>query len=210
MFVSRIINKLKQVKKGQVIHLDEQFKKDLLWWDVFLERFDGISIIPMFNWNGPDKILQVDACLNGCGGWSDGEFFHKRFPQWLQKHKEVSINEKETMALIVGLKLWREKIRNKHLLVFCDNQAMVNIVNMGRASNIFAQSCLREICFITASVNAVVKVVHCRGVENKVADFLSRWDEDPKYKDLFEMETKDIKKVQLKVEAEMFKFSAHW
>ena len=156
-----------------------------------MQEFDGISIIPEFNWMTPDRIMQVDACLEGCGAWSEGEYFHTSFPRWLQKVKGISINEKECLALIVGLKVWKQKIRNKHFLVYCDNQATVEIINTGRAKNEFARECLREICYITATANAMVKVVHQRGTENKIADFLSRWNKGPQYRENFEEMTRD-------------------
>jgi hypothetical protein len=38
------------------------------------------------------------------------------------------------------------------------------------------QSCLREICFLAASYEFVLKCRHLTTVENRLADLLSRWD----------------------------------
>ena len=147
------------MQKTDKIILDEEFKSDLKWWKTYMAEFDGVSIIPDFDWQAPDRLIEVDACLQACGGWSEGEYFYAKFPSWLQQVPNISINEKETLALIVGLKVWKQKIRNKHMLIHCDNKATVDIINMGKAKNKFAQDCLHEICYLTTTENAMIKVV---------------------------------------------------
>ena len=167
-------------------------------------------MIPQYNWQFPDKIIKTDACLVSCGGWSEGKFFYSNFPPWLKKVKGISINELETMAVIIALKLWRQKIRNKHLLMHSDKQATVEIINTGKAKNKFAQECLREVCYITAKCNAVVKMVYKPGVDNRISDFLSRIPLDECYKEKFEAETRDFKIKQWEVRQEDFIFSHNW
>ena len=140
-----------------------------------MDEFNGISIIPQYNWEAPDRVISTDACLLSCGGYSDGSYFHADFPEWLLKDKRVKINELEAVTLVVAIKIWCTKIRNKSILMYCDNQTTVDIVNSGRASNEFAQACLREICFITARNNALIRVIHVNGVDNRISDSLSRW-----------------------------------
>ena len=149
-FVSRIINSLKTYPVNGRRKVPAQLKKDMEWWMQFMEGFDGISILPPINWDAPDKILSSDACLKSCGGWSDGEAFYCKFPDWLKNNKEISINELELVTFVVALKLWVDRIQNRNVLAYCDNAVSVEVVNAGRANNRFAQACLRKICFITA------------------------------------------------------------
>ena len=175
IFVSRIITALKQMNNEGSQPVPEWMKKDIQWWSIYMAQFDGKNLIPSFSWSAPGKTFTTDACLSGCGGWTDDACFHTQFPSFILDNNNIHINELETLAIIIGLKLWKNKIRDKNVLVHCDNKTTVDIVNTGRASNEFAQSCLREICFITANVNAVVKVRFKPGVQNTEADFLSRY-----------------------------------
>ena len=185
VFVSRIINLLKEVKPNQEIELSLEFKKDLNWWNKFMSTFDGVSLIPDYNWSCPDVVISTDSCLVSCGGWNENrrEFWHLKFPGKFNNRGDVNINEKEAMAVMVGLKLWGTEIKDSNVLLHCDNQCTVDIVNKGKATNPFAQNLLREICYISAKFNAWVKVVFKPGVNNRVADFCSRIDLDDSFRD---------------------------
>ena len=161
VFVSRIINRLKGLEDDKLISIDPEFRKDLIWWKKFMSEFDGRTMITDLTWSPPDVCISTDATLKYCGGWSEGEYWCCEFPEWLSKDENIFINELETVALIIGLKVWREKVRNKNILMHCDNQCTVDIVNTGQASNEFAQKCLCEICYMTATINSVIKVVFC-------------------------------------------------
>ena len=177
VFVSRLINALKEYPHNGRKKISKEMKKDIEWWLIFMEKFDGITIMPPCKWSAPDTILSLDACLKSCGGWSGDEAFHKEFPSWLTQRSDIFINELELITIIVALKTWTYKIRNKNILAYCDNEVSCKVVNAGRANNRFSQACLREICFIMASNNAVLKLVHVAAEKNRISDCLSRWSE---------------------------------
>ena len=85
----------------------------------------------------------------------------------------------------------------------------MEIVNTGRASNAFAQACLREICYITARANAVIKLVHISSDANRISDCLSRW-KDRKKRDLFFSLVDREEVCFLKVDEKLFEFSHDW
>ena len=125
-------------------------------------------------------------------------------------NREIYINKLEVLALIVGLKIWRDKIQNKNVLVYCDNQVTVDVINTGRARNKFAQACLREACWITAKVNAVIKVVHLTSEQNRMSDSLSRWHLNKLYQDKFKQDTMRWRTVEKIVDKNMFDFEHNW
>ena len=169
VFVSRIINELKKFKGKNVRRkVTEQLKADVNWWKVFMREFDGISIMPPIKWDAPDKIFSSDACLSGCGGWSDGEAFHCKFPKKIRSKLKLHINELELLAIIITIKKFASRIENRNLLAYCDNQTSVEIVNSGAAKNQFAQGCLWEICYLLAHQNAMIKMVHLSSAENRI------------------------------------------
>ncbi|CAC5389840.1 unnamed protein product [Mytilus coruscus] len=65
------------------------------------------------------------------------------------------------------------------ILFDTDNSSSVTELNSGACRNAFMQSCLREICFLTASHEFQVKGRYLSGEANRVADMRSRWDMDP-------------------------------
>ena len=158
----------------------------------------------------PDLLFSVDSCLTGCRGWSNGEYFHSKFPEWIMNNREIYINKLEALALIVGLKIWRDKIQNKNVLVYCDNQVTVDVINTGRARNKFVQACLREACWITAKVNTIIKVVHLTSEQNRMSDSLSRWHLNKLYQDKFKQDTMRWRTVEKIVDKNMFDFEHNW
>ena len=175
-----------------------------------MTEFNGVSIIPTVKWSAPDVIFSTDACLDVAGGWSDGEYFKTNFPEWLTNLNNVHINELEMMALIIGLKVWCSKFQNSNALVYCDNNVTVEVVNRGKAHNRFSQACLREICYITAKANAVIKVVHLEGSLNRICNSLSRWGKSDTAKDTFYSLTKGYKLTEIRIEEGLFQFSHDW
>ena len=174
-----------------------------------MESFDGISIMPPVRWNSLDEIISSDACLKSCGGWSNGEAFHTKFLEWLTKMKDVSINELELITFVVALKLWVRQIKNKNVLAYCDNEVSVEIINSGRARNKFSQSCLREICFITAKSNAVLKLVHLAGNLNRISDCLLRFDDPIKRRQFHEL-SRGVSVQFHEINDDLFRFTHEW
>ena len=207
MFVSRIINSLKSLPSSGKRRVSTQLKQDVKWWLKYVEAYDGVNIIPNVNWSAPDVVFSVDSCLSGCGGWSNGEYFHSEFPKWVVENSEVFINELEALALIVGLKIWKNKSMNRNILIYCDNQVTVDIVNTGKARNKFAQQSLREICWITAKNNS-----GCApdSGENRKFDLLSRWHLGVQFRDRLIEEMRQWNLVHKIVEESMSEFSHKW
>ncbi|XP_078582514.1 uncharacterized protein LOC144865570 [Branchiostoma floridae x Branchiostoma japonicum] len=83
LFVSRMILFLRSFRsKHQRLPLDDEFRKDLAWWRLFLPSYNGVSLLPQFGWSDADAVFSSDACLSGCGGFcnTSGEYFHATFP----------------------------------------------------------------------------------------------------------------------------------
>ncbi|ESO82639.1 hypothetical protein LOTGIDRAFT_155653 [Lottia gigantea] len=86
IFVSRLLNWLPTTfndKNGDKKHsskfIPAEIRKDLLWWKIFLSKFNGVSIMSIENWSAPDQIFACYACP-GLGGFCNGEYIHGIFP----------------------------------------------------------------------------------------------------------------------------------
>jgi len=174
LFLSRILELLRGLRDPEHRRrIGPDFKKDLRWWAIFLESFSGVSLMLEQEWITPDTVVSSDACLVGGGGWVQGEFFSVSFPPSLLQ-KDWHINALELLVLSFALRLWAPSFRGKKIRLFCDNEATVCVINSSRCKDSVMLSLLREVSFICATCQCQVRAVHLPGVENRLADLLSR------------------------------------
>ena len=190
--------------------LTEDIKQDLRWWDRFLYKFDGVSMFPESRWLPPNSLISMDSCLTGCGGWSDGEYFHAEFPSKFNNRKDININELECLAVVVAVKVWLPKLQNKNVLMYCDNEVTVQVINRGNARNKFTQACLRELVWFTANNNTWVKMCYCPGISNRICYVLSCWTVHDKYVEQFLLETEGCRTKEIMITADLFEFQHDW
>ena len=138
-----------------------------------------------------------------------GEAFHCKFPKKFRSKLKLHINELELLAIIIAIKKFASRIENRNLLAYCDNQTSVEIVNSGAAKNQFAQGCLREICYLLAHQNAMIKMVHLSSAENRISDLLSRWQVKENRDEFYSMTT-GTELTFIKVTEEDFEFMHDW
>ena len=77
--------------------------------------------------------------------------------------------------VLFGIRLWAKQWSNKVIVIKCDNEAVVSVVNTGvtRDNALAAFAC--NIWLVTALNNIKLKLVHIPGIQNEYADLLSRW-----------------------------------
>ena len=61
------------------------------------------------------------------------------------------------------------------MLIKCDNEAVVSVLRSGRTKDPYLGACARNIWYICALADIDAQYVHVRGLDNRVADLLSRW-----------------------------------
>lgn len=218
LFFSRILSFMKTLSDRGYRPITAEVRADLKWWIKFMEDFNGVTAIPEVFWSKPDLVFSTDACLKCAGGWSpaatsgrvDNQFFSVRFPEWIKSDPLVSINELEALSLLVGIKIWGSYCVGKKILVFCDNQATVHIVNSGRAANAFAQSVMRELHFWAAKFQCQVRAVFIGTQENRMADLASRRLFDSASEWEFKILTQYLMITEISVEPQAFAFTNDW
>ncbi|MES9880278.1 MAG: reverse transcriptase domain-containing protein [Sedimenticola sp.] len=186
IFVLRLLNFLREIYKSDDVQhvLPVYLHKDLLWWDTFLPLYNGISMIPMIDWSKPDSVLATDATLSGCGAVFGNLFFHAAFPKFILD-ENFSINALEMLSIVIALKMWGKEITGQRIVILCDNQSSCNVINRGFTRVEILQSCLREISFLAARFEFEVRARHISGIDNRLADHLSRWNTDDSRKSRF-------------------------
>ena len=214
LFYSRILNFLRTLPKHGIHTIPGYVKKDIAWWHKFLLQYDGVSLIHEPEWRSIDSVISTDACLVGLGGFSTlGEYFHCKIPdQW--SSLKLSINELECFAVVLALRIWGPQLAGLNILLHCDNESTVAVVNRGKAKHTFTQACLREIMFLAGQFSFQVRVPFIPGVTNRIADCLSRWSLGQSFRDSFFSEAEEIADVtklkHILVSDDLFKFLHDW
>jgi len=187
LFISRMLLFLRRFPdRHTCMPLDEEFRKDLAWWVTFLPTYNGISLIPQSGWTKADAVFSSDACLTGCGGFleSSGEYFHAVFPAFILE-QDPCINSLELLTILVCVRLWGQHWLGMRIVVLCDNEASVTVLNSGRSRSPFLQSCLRNLWLCAAKGQFELRAVHLPGIDNRLADHLSRWNTSPSHRQAF-------------------------
>ena len=68
-------------------------------------------------------------CQLGCGGICNEERFIMQWDEDFIKNENPSINYLELYALCVGVFSWLQKFQNCNIVIFCDNQSVMYMVN---------------------------------------------------------------------------------
>ena len=211
LFVSRLLEFMRGMPSVGKFLVTDQFRKDLLWWKCFMPLYNGVSMMALESWSLPDEVFATDACLTGCGGWfcEKQEYFHSEFPEFIV-NANLSINALELLTVMVAAKVWGRHWRGKRIVVHCDNEVSVIVLNTGRARNAFLQSCLREIEFFAARFEFEIRANHIPGIENRIPDALSRWYSGEGYRNQFRAEVQGLSVSEVFVYDGLFGFVNDW
>lgn len=144
LFLNRLLNFLRITVRGNRYVLPTQATKDLEWWDMALHTFPGTSMMWYEQFDTPDMVLATDSSLVGAGGTCENKFFRTLYPDFILQG--ANICHLELWALIIGLKVFGPRLKGKQILIHCDNQAVAELINSGRARDIKLQQGLREVC----------------------------------------------------------------
>ena len=79
------------------------------------------------------------------------------------------------LNVVVALKIWANTWQNTAITLFCDNLAVVEVLNQGRTKDEFLATCARNIWLLSSLFNIHIQIIHIPGKRNQVADLLSRW-----------------------------------
>ena len=206
VFMARILAVLKGLKRNNHhVYLNQEFRQDINWWLNFLPHFNSVSLI---KGGEPIVLFATDACLIAGGGTHGHEFFSYVFPLELTELAK-SITQLEMITVIIAVKLWASHWKGLKLMVKCDNQATVGVINSGRANDKFLQACARELVFLTCKYDFELVAQHIPGVDNILPDWLSRIPLDSKYRIKFEDATSHLFH-EVFVQKDMWKFSCNW
>lgn len=205
VFLNRLLNFLRKTKVGIRYRLPEQAKADLKWWEICLPGFSGTSMMWYEAFEFPDERAAADASGEAAGAVCGTQYIRVQFPGWL---KVKCIAVKELWAIILLLKVWGPDLMRLKVILYCDNQAVADLINTGRARDVDLQEGLREICYLAAVHNLEIYSVFLPGEENRLPDLASRWWKSEKYRREFRIRAPEY--TRRSVRNSLFYFSHSW
>ena len=171
-FMSRALALLKGAKRTRHsnIRLNKEFRSDLLWWHAFASHWNGASLV--IHDRSPQFTLTSDASGHwGCGAWHESAWFQLA---WDEASTHLGIAPKELVPIIIGAVVWGHTWTGGRVLARCDNAAVVAVINKRSCHDTHLMQMLRCLFFLEALHQFHITAMHLPGVENVLADRLSR------------------------------------
>ena len=177
-FISHLLFLMSSVKlQRHKVKLNIECKEDLRMWSLFLDRWNGVSLFYDSKvTHAPDMNLYTDASSTvGYGGYFNNKWFAGKWDHKPPAESDsCSMSYLELYPIVVAAILWGESWSKKRLLFHCDNIGTVAIINKGRSKSPRIMSLMRRLTWCAAVNNFMFSAVHVPGVNNTLADFLSR------------------------------------
>ena len=168
-FLNRMLELLRFAHRRQKVTLTPDFKRDLKWFAKFLHVYNGVSF---YDHRPIDVSLELDACLTGLGGRSGSFIYHLPIPRGFMNWTIVHL---EMVNILLAVRLFKRQWASKKVLIHCDNAAVVSVLKTGKTRDPYLGACARNIWYVAATADIDLQYTHIKGVDNKVADALSRW-----------------------------------
>ena len=179
-FLRRMFELLSIPKKPyHFVRLNASFRSDLLWWHTFFAPLNGISLPRRFS---PPQV-QAQFATDASGSVGCGAVYP---PLWLQykwgdspytgvgSNQEDSITFQELLPIVFACAVWGPRWQNASVVVQCDNQGAVAVVNSGYSKVQPIMHLLRCLFFIRSRYNISLHAVYLPGTYNVLADAISR------------------------------------
>ena len=177
-----------RTKKGMLkpyyhVLLDQEFKLDCEIWKTFLLHYRDLSLCrPMIDLTGEitAKVLNFssDASRNpelGMGAVFENRWFSVQWELGYIKNFGPSIEYLQLLAVVTAVLTWGCTLRNIRLVLFCDNTAVVNMINNGFVSS--CKNCMYLLRLITLNNlvnNRRIFTRYVKSADNELSDSLSR------------------------------------
>ena len=179
IFLRRLINRSTAVDAlHHHLYLNSDTRADIAWWRNFLPIWNGSAPILEPKWTLSTTLqLFTDASsLHGFGAYYQGAWFRGNWlpQQQLNPTTGISIAWQELYAIVAAAAAWGHTWSGRRIMVHCDNKAVVEIWDHYTSKSSTIMSLVRTLHFIAAMNNFHIRISHIQGVDNTIADALSR------------------------------------
>ena len=184
-FMGRLLARLRELHNEpdhKTYPLTADCKQDIQWWARYVRRFNGTELLypeeplnltldDMLSTNS--VVYCGDAQPLGGGAFCGHEYWAQAFPTWLREER-IPIHVKEFQVLIASTALWGGNWKGKLVYMFCDNMAVVRVLDKERPKDPELSRLLREFLYLVCTRGFTPVFRHVGSKVNHIADFLSR------------------------------------
>ena len=154
------------------IRLNTVARADIVWWQLFVSRWNGVSMIFDPRTATAGRKVVSDAS----GSWGAGAVC---LPNWLlfkwpPELQDASIQVKELVPVVVAAALYGRDWKDQLVVFLVDNQAVVEIINKTHSKESHLMHLVRLLVFFACHYNFWFRAEHVQGRLNTLADALSR------------------------------------
>lgn len=181
-FTRRFYFYMRGLKQHHHLRVNTQIRKDLKVWKAFLTEPIVSIARPFMDFN---QTLQADVLefftdaskrtdFSGFGCYFRPQWTWGQFPQRLVQDYDLSICFLELYAVCVAVELWTHRLKNKRVVIFCDNQAVVAMINKSSSSCPKCMGLIRMMVYTSMYFNTRYFARYIPTDDNNLADALSR------------------------------------
>jgi hypothetical protein len=183
LFLRRLIDLSKTVKKGHHhISLNADAKADIAWWYDFLPSWSRCNLIPESkNIYASDLKLFSDASDIGFGAIYGTAWIQGSWSKW--GDPMPSIDYRELFAIVAAAETWGLNWAGKRIVFVTDNEPITQIWDKGSTPSRDIMGLIRVLFLTAAKRGYSVSLKYIAGVNNPIADALSRF-QDNLFRDL--------------------------
>lgn len=174
IFTRRLIELSKKPKfLHHRVRLNKDARADIKWWQQYLPLWNGVSYFYDEHWiNSHQLNLWTDASDWGIGSMLGTQWFSIKLNSVKWKNRPIAW--RELYAVVTAAATWCEQLRGKRILYYCDNMAVVAIINSGVSKCSAMMILVRELFYISAQHGFEWTSEFLGTAENSCADALSR------------------------------------
>jgi hypothetical protein len=191
-FMRRMLDAVHSCKKRSTpVRISSGFRADVRFWLDHLQSWNGRQ-----RWRSSSRapiVLATDASLNGFGFYLESVPVHVDSTSWPSTHRRgvgycgtystchahlhrehTHIAWCELLAVYAAAAVFAPQLQDQSLLLYVDNSTDVAIINRQATRSSTLAGLLRQLYALSLRYNFSIRAVHRPGVDNILADFLSR------------------------------------
>ena len=154
------------------VRLNQAARADIMWWYVFTERWNGISML--WDLGMCQAQLQVYSDASGSWGCAAIQDHHWLQLKWTPKFQNLSIAIKELIPVVLAAATFGYQWSGKVVQFVVDNSAVVEVVKSTYSKEPHMMHLIHLLVFFAARFNFWFTASHIPGNQNILADALSR------------------------------------
>ena len=160
----------------QLIRLNRDARADIIWWRLFTEQWNGISMMWVASCTSPEVRVVSDAS----GHWGCGVYCLPKWMtlQWTPCLQGKSIQVKELIPVVLAAGVWGRGWTGKVVEFVVDNQAVVAVLQSGYSKEEHLMHLLRVPVWLASHFQFWFVASHIAGKDNTLADAISRNNSD--------------------------------